>query len=287
MKSEQLIQKFIGYMKTKNKSKSTIIAYTKDLNQLAESDPKDLDKYTDKDIKTFINSLDLKPKTLSRKLNSFRTFYKYLEETKVISSNPAMNVEHPKIKVSLPRVLSPMEYLALRQVSHNNNRLYTMIELMLQTGIRIGELSRLKVIDVDIKKTKGYLHIEEYSTNPERTVELNAKAIEVLKEYMSSAAHIRNSKSLNIPLFATRDGKHIIIRNIRSSIDRAIDKAGIKDACVNDLRNTFIVHQLENHVPMEYITEMVGHKSKTTTARYIEVLDSEYKPKPGIKSVEI
>ena len=284
MSSQKLLNEFTNYLKSKRKSKSTIIAYTKDLSQLAESNGKKIKDFTSEDIQDFISTLSLTPKTVSRKLNSFRTFFRYLVETKQIPSNPAMEVPHPKYEPSKPRVLSPVEYLALRQVSKDNRRLYTMIELMLQTGIRIGELSRLKVSDVDIRKTKGYLHIAEFSTNPDRRIELNMAAIDLLDRYLTK--HHHNHKK-NAPLFATRDGKHIIIRNIRSSIDRAIDKAGIKSACVNDLRNTFIVHQLEKGVPVARVTEAVGHKSKTTTNRYLEILDKKYVPKPGVKISEL
>src|SRR5690606_37125704 len=110
---------------------------------------------------------------------------------------------------------------------------------------------------------KGYLYIEAYSTNPSRKVELNCKAVTALKKYMRTLQ--RTSKTS--PLFATRDGKPIIIRNIRSSIDRAIEKTGIKNACVNDLRNTFIVYQLNQGTPLQFVTDTVGHKSKSTTSR--------------------
>lgn len=283
MNSEKLINDFVRFLKNKRKSNSTILAYAKDLSQLAESNTKSLDKLTSDEIRKFITELALTPKTVSRKLNSFRTFYRFLADQKLISSNPAMEVAHPKFESNKPRVLSAIEYLALRQVSKDNMRLYTMIELMLQTGIRIGELSRIKLGDLDIKKTKGYLHIQEFSTNTERSIELNSAAIDLLLKYVETLP--RQNKTT--PLFATRDGKPIIIRNIRSSIDRAIAKAGIKDACVNDLRNTFIVHQLSKNVPIEKITEVVGHKSRSTTMRYVELLDAPYKPKSSAKISEL
>lgn len=279
MNNEKLINDFVRSLRSKRKSSSTILAYTKDLSQLAESSGKSLTKVESDDIRKFIAEINLTPKTISRKLNSFRTFYRFLLEQKSINKNPAMDVAHPKFESPKPRVLSAIEYLALRQVSKDNMRLYTMIELMLQTGIRIGELSRIRLGDLDIKKTKGYLNIQEFSTNPTRTIELNNAAMELLTNYVNTLP--RQSKST--PLFSTRDGKPIIIRNIRSSIDRAIAKAGIKDACVNDLRNTFIVYQLSKNVPVEKVTEVVGHKSRSTTMRYIELLSSPYRAKSSAK----
>lgn len=278
MKSNQLIAEFITYLKSKRKSNSTLIAYQKDLAQLAESTTKKLDELTANDVRQFIDSLKkFTPKTVSRKLNSYRTFYKYLKESNKISSNPAVEVPHPRLKTSKPRFLNSVEYLALRQVTQDNLRLSTMIELLLQTGIRIGELARLVVGDVDFSKSKGTLHVSANSTTPARDIELNSAAIKALKRYLKSS--IISTKNQNAPLFTTRDAKPIIIRNIRSSIDRGIDKAGIKNACVNDLRNTFIVQQLTKGVPLELITDYVGHRSKSTTQRYVSLVQGKYAPK--------
>lgn len=283
--NDKLINEFVNYLKSKRKSNATIIAYSKDLHQLSEKFSKEtpLKELTANDIRKFISEVDLKPKTLSRKLNSFRTFYKYLVDSKKISENPAMDVDHPKYTVTPPRVLTPVEYLALRQVTSDNARLYTMVELMLQTGIRIGELSRLKVGDVDLKKTRGYLSVTEYSTNPARTIELNNSATELLRKYLKTE---RSNAKPTDPLFATRDNNPIIIRNIRSSIDRGIEKAGIENACVNDLRNTFIYHQLKSGVPIDRVTDTVGHKSKSTTSRYLDLLE-DYQPRPNKKLADV
>jgi integrase/recombinase XerD len=276
--SDFLIKQFAEYLTTNKKSKSTVIAYSKDLLQLMEYTKKDLDKVTTEEMHQAISSMQdsgkFTPKTVSRKINSYRTFYKYLNSTGKMNHNPANEVKHPKLNPKQARILSSMEYLALREVSRDNPRLYTMIELMLQTGIRIGELSRIKLKDIDTKRSKGTIYIEEFSTNPARTIELNSKALSLLTQYIPT---LGNQPS-EYPLFPTREGKSIIIRNIRSSVDRAMNKAGIKNACVNDLRNTFIVAQLKAGVPVDVISDAVGHRSRNTTNKYLELLDEPYKP---------
>ena len=160
-----------------------------------------------------------------------------------------------------------------------------MIELLLQTGLRIGELSRLKLKHLNLANNsdREHLHVEPYSSIEARKVPLNLKAKKVIQDYLPSleADHEEH------PLFPTRDGNHIIIRNIRSSIDRAMAKAGIIDASVNDLRNTFIVNQLKAGVPMELIADVVGHRSKTTTQKYLELLNQDYFPTGQLQLAEI
>ncbi len=285
--SQILIQQFAEHLNNTSKSKSTVIAYSKDLFQLMEYTSKDLDKVNSDEIFTAVTVMQesgkFTPKTVSRKINSYRTFYKFLISQGHLNDNPASLVKHPKLNPKQARILSPMEYLALREVSRDNPRLYTMIELMLQTGIRIGELSRLQLKDVDVKKSKGEVNIAKFSTNPARTIELNPKGLALLKQYVPTLGN----QDGEYPLFPTREGRPIIIRNIRSSVDRAMNKAGIKSACVNDLRNTFIVAQLKAGVPIDVVSTVVGHRSRNTTNKYLELLDEPYKANGETKLADL
>lgn len=287
MDSKKVINDFILYLKRKKKSKSTLIAYKKDLEQISESNVrKSLADFSEQDLKHALkylsNTYAISPKTLSRKINSLRTFYRYLLEKKIIKSNPALNIQHPKYRIKKQRVLSKQEYLALRETSRDNSRLFLITELLLQTGIRIGELSRLKKSDVVIKGKKSYLNIDEFGSNPERKVPLNYKIRDYLEMYIAN-----DKRKKDAPLFYTKTGKAIEVRNIRSSIDRAIIKARIKNACVNDLRNTFIVHQLNNGASIDFVAEIVGHKNIATTTRYLELLTKKYRPLGVSEVVEL
>lgn len=286
--SKEIIVEFAAYLKQADRSESTVIAYTKDLDQLIEYSEVEvhlLDHAQLNEImQKMISELGFTPKTISRKLNSFRMFYKFLQESGKVSHNPAEKIDHPRFTPKEPRVLSAMEYLALREVTRSNPRLYTMIELMLQTGIRIGELSRLKIKDAHLTGSKPFLFIEEFSTNAAREVPVNTKLANTLKDYIAS---LPSKYTENSPVFGTREGKPIIIRNIRSSVDRAMVRAGIENACVNDLRNTFIVAQLKAGVPIDLVAEVVGHRSRVTTNKYLGLLGQEYKPNGENKIVEL
>ncbi len=286
MDTQTLINEFTTHLKRSNKTKSTIIAYQKDITQLSESNiNKSLIDFNETDVRNalsyFHNVKNLSAKTVSRKLNSIRTFYKFLEGKRLIMSNPAINISHPKFRAKKQRFLSRMEFLALREVSRENPRLFAMIELMLQTGIRIGELSRIKIKDVHLDTSKPFIYLEKFDSSPERNVPLSSKIAHELKEYLKIDS-VKN-KADN-PLFCTKSGKSIEIRNIRSSIDRAIIKAKIKNTCVNDLRNTFIVHQLNHGMSLTKVAEIVGHKNTVTTSRYLEILPKKYKPS-GVEGI--
>ena len=280
----QLHEDFINDLTSKGRSESTIIAYGKDIEQLIAylkkedlNDPAEVTIDNLEGFKKELEGKDYTPKSISRKINSIRTFFKFLASEKVISDNPSEKLSHPKFETKPPRVLTEMEYRALRDVSRTDIRLFSIVELLLQTGIRIGELTRLDIDD--IKDTKDgkfkYLVIKEYGSHPERKVPLNNSAMSAINEYIK----IR-PKSENNTLYVTKTGNPLLVRNIRTSIDRAFEKAGIKDAKVNDLRNTFIAHHLANGVSLVTVSRLVGHKRLSTTEKYLDLVKREENGSP-------
>lgn len=270
---------FVDDLKKKGRSESTIIAYGKDIEQLiqylSKGDISDFKTVTIDHLEAYKSELEkdnYTPKSISRKINSIRTFFKFLAATGEISENPSEKLSHPKFETKPPRVLTEMEYRALRDVSRTDIRLYSIVELLLQTGIRIGELTRLNLDD--IKETKDgkfkYLSITEYGSHPERKVPLNNSAVQAIDEYIK----IRPSSDENT-LYVTKTGNPLLVRNIRTSIDRAFEKAGIEDAKVNDLRNTFIAHHLANGVSLVTVSRLVGHKRLSTTEKYLDLIKKD------------
>lgn len=283
MENSEIINSFSTYLKRKGKAKSTLLAYVKDIEQLcSNTNNKSVIELSENDIKQCLEkwhkSGEFSVKTVSRKLNSIRTFYSYLSEKKFVTINPATSIHHPKFRTEKPRVLSKVEYLTLKDNCSDNLKLFTIVELLLQTGMRIGELSRLKVSDVNLNDST--ISIAEFSTIEARIVPLNNKTLKNLKLYLSTLER----KNKDVALFSTKNGKPIEVRNIRASIDKAIKKSKIKDASVNDIRNTFIVYQLSKGMSIDSLAEIVGHKSTATTVRYIQLLLKQYKDK-GIREI--
>lgn len=272
---------FIEGLKQKERSGSTIIAYSKDIEQLlayfSQKGIDDVTKVTIADLESFkesMNTAGYTPKSVSRKINSTRTFFRDLLENQIITENPAEKLAHPSFEMKPPRVLTIMEYRALRDVSRVDVRLYSIIELLLQTGIRIGELSALTIDDLresNDKKIK-YLYIKPAGSHLPRKVPLNKSAYSAIQNYLK----IR-PESEDDALFITKNGRPLLVRNIRTTIDKAFEKAGIKNAKVNDLRNTFIAHHLANGVSLTTVSKLVGHKRLSTTEKYINLINKDGK----------
>lgn len=270
---------FIDYLKKEKKSQSTILAYGKDLEQFIALLKKikivKLEDLQEEHIKIFLETLTKKkytPKSISRKLNSIRTFCKIMKQFDYMKDNPSINITHPKIEIKPPRVLSKFEYSTLRDTCKKDIRLNTIIEIMLQTGIRIGELARLEADHLNLDSARPEMKIVAYSNNRERWVPLNDAVIKVLKQYLK----IRGKSGANA-LFITKTGNPLLVRNIRTSINRAFQKAEIENAKVNDLRNTFIAHNLAHGANLLIISQIVGHKRISTTEKYLGLVEGENK----------
>lgn len=282
MDFDNLLSQFIKFLELKGRSKSTIIAYKKDIEQFfaylkTKPEIAKVEDLNTTKLQEYVESLKSSNaftlKTVSRKINSLRTLFKYLMVEGKIGINPATAVKHPKTALVTPRILSSMEYRAIRDVARLNLKHYTMIELLLQTGIRIGELSRLHRSDVIFNNDgKDYLFVDGFSTLPSRKVELNPLATMALQDYLNKTPE--GATNVSGYLFYTKTGKPVLIRNIRTALNRIFVKAGIKNATINDLRNTFIVCQLQNGMRIDRVAQIVGHRKISTTERYLSFLEN-------------
>ncbi len=279
----QLTEAFINALKSQHKSKFTIIAYKKDLEQfsgfLISKGVEDIRDVKKEIIEAFIKHLiDLSytKKSSSRKLNSIRTFFRYLKNEGVIAYNPALEVSHPKYTQPHPRTLTKLEYRALRDVAREDKRTYALIETLLQTGIKIGELANIRLQDIK----NSSLYIRPYGKNPEREIPLNKAAKKAIDDYLKTRGDGKSDF-----LFITRTGRPLLVRNIRQIIARCFRDVGIKDATVNDLRNTFIAYQIMNGASVEYIAKIVGHKRLSSTERFLNLVKNSVNKKEKLNEL--
>lgn len=268
-------QQFLQDLKAKGRASATVIAYGKDIEQFLEFLQKREGKLlpsdvSSEDIEEFKKNLSgerYTDKSIYRKINSIKSYFRFLRSTGVITENPANSVSHPKYELSEPRVLTKLEYRALRDACRADKRISTIVEVLLQTGMRISELANLEVEDVNLDQRQ--VHIKPQESHPGRIVPLNNAAITALREYLEIRPKTRQKT-----LFVTKTCRPFLVRNIRTAIDRYFRLAGIKDAKVNDLRHTFIVQQLAAGTPLVYVSQLVGHKRITTTEKYLKLLQT-------------
>lgn len=272
---KDFIDQYVNWLRESGKANATVIAYQKDIEQFTEfllrggvADPKQVNADHIEQYKQELQTLRYTDKSISRKLNSLKSFFRYLKANDTVGENPVQKVAHPKYKVAPPRILTPTEYRALRDACKTDPRMSAIIELLLQTGIRISELAALRIDDINLEKQE--IFITAHGSHPSRIVPLNDNAIQSIKDYQ-----VVRPRAKERTFFLTKSCRPFLVRNIRSAIDRYFKIAGIRDAKVNDLRHTFIVEQLRAGVPLVTVSQIVGHKRISTTERYLQFLDME------------
>lgn len=266
---KNLVPKFVESLKTKGRSPSTVIAYRADLEQLVaflltKNKPL-LEQVMSSDLESFRDTLlsqKYTPKSVSRKLNAIKTFFRWLVSEGLSTTDASTAVSHPKVESSLPKFLSQLEYRALRDVVRADTRIAAMIELILQTGMRISEVANLKTADVK----DSTIRVEAYATQAERTIPLNKPAKDSLDTYMVNRPKVESEY-----VFISKTGKPIAVRNIRAAIDRYMQRAEIPNYSVNDLRTTFMIESIKAGVDLVLLSQVSGHKRLSTTERYLEL----------------
>ena len=280
-------QEFIKFLQKNGRATATVLAYAKDIDQLIEflakigiTDIKNVEADHLEQFKQSLKDEKYTLKSISRKLNSIKSFFKYLIGEGILTASPALTVSHPKYDITPPRILSPLEYRALRDATRDDVRMYAIVEFLLQTGLRIGELANIQLQDISIEKSN--LKVRAYESHDARKVPLNRTAKEAVEKYVAA-----RPKTKNTTLFVTKTGNPFLIRNIRTAVNRYFRIAGIENAKVNDLRHTFVVEQLKAGVPIVELSHMVGHKRLSTTEKYLEFIGGAQTEPKKIKIAEL
>lgn len=166
----------------------------------------------------------------------------------------------PRRTRPLPRVLSRTEVLALADaVPNRRHRLAVLI--LYAAGLRVSELVRANVQDVDLEGLT--LHVRDAKGGRDRLTILSAQLADEL-------AWVCRSRPGGAPLLPARDGTRLSARSIQHVVERAATRSGL-DASCHTLRHSFATHLLENGTDIRFIQELLGHAKIETTTRYTHV----------------
>ncbi|UCH45259.1 MAG: tyrosine recombinase XerC [Nitrospiraceae bacterium] len=265
---------FIYYLKTEQGvSPHTLRAYTEDLKEFIsfiDKKPNDIDNL---DIRTFLAALHhrkLKKSSISRKLATIRSFFKFLHREGYVKKNPAKLVSSPRVPKSLPRFLDIDEAFSLMNTPRGDTfkptRDKAILELLYSSGLRVSELTSLDVIDLDSKES--VLRVKGKGRK-ERIVPIGSKAMEALQNYLPERISLKKKSPA---LFLNNRGGRLTQRSVSRILvqySRMINLKG--DLSPHTLRHTFATHLLHEGADLRSIQELLGHASLSTTQKYTHV----------------
>ncbi|GAB4450273.1 MAG: site-specific tyrosine recombinase XerD [Bacteroidia bacterium] len=289
MKNEQedkILKAFKSYlMLEKNLSTLSTEAYLSDImklnNYLKTSTSYDLISTDTQSIKNFIQILfesGFEASSISRIISGIKAFYSYLNYAEIIQNNPAENIETPKTRRKIPSVLSIDEIeKMIAQIDRSTaegERNYAIIETLYGCGLRVSELTELKISHINFKE--DFVKIIGKG-NKERLVPLGKIAKNaILNYYNHYRKQINVDKKYEDVLFLNKFGKPLSRIMIFYIIKDLAQKAGIqKKISPHTLRHSFATHLIEGGANIRAVQELLGHSSITTTEIYTH-LDREY-----------
>ncbi|EPY2271335.1 site-specific tyrosine recombinase XerD [Clostridium sporogenes] len=273
---KNIIEIYIKDLQKKNLSKNTLEAYRRDVEKFSEFVKSREEKILSVDtvtIMAFVQYLQRERRATSsivRNIVSIRNFYKYLIKKNMVSEDPTLGYEIPKIERTIPKILSVEEVdklLNSPDSSKKGLRDKSMLELMYATGVKITELLNLNIYDINLKfnyiKCRG-------SKKRERIIPIGSYAVKCLKNYLEvrPAINVYNLDYLFLNLKGTqmtRQGFWKIIKFYakEASIDKEIDSY--------TLRHSFAVHLLQNGADIKSVQELLGHKDLAATQIYSSI----------------
>jgi len=291
---KKYIELYAFFLKNeKNYSNYTIVSYRNDLIQffnylklyriLKDDKIEDVDRSVMRKYIVYLKKSDYSARSISRKISTVRSFFKFCLREGIIKVNPTINLITPKIDKKLPYFLYLQEVNKLIETPLKNTifgiRDRAILELLYGTGIRVGELVNLNICNIDLYE-KTIIVFGKGSK--ERILPLGNPSIRAIQEYLTSRNLFEKKLFVNKndleALFLNRLGGRLTTRSIRRIIIKYMKMAGLnKKISPHVLRHSFATHLLGGGADLRSVQELLGHKSLSTTQIYTHITKERLK----------
>lgn len=238
------------------------------------------DRATAADLREFsyhLRDQGLAPSSIRRTLSAVRTYFRFLLAEGLIEADPSEQLESPRTWRRLPDVLSREEAERLLEAPDPSHRLYwrdrAMLEVAYASGVRVSELTGLKVRDVDLEE--GFASVYGKGSK-ERLVPVGGAAVRAVATYLRELRpRLERGRGEGV-LFLNARGAPLTRMGVWKILRKHVESAGIaRRVTPHTLRHTFATHLLEGGADLAAVQEMLGHADIATTQIYTHV-DREY-----------
>jgi len=218
------------------------------------------------DIRNYLDKLARAHKSASTLNSAYSSLQFYFG--KIMPRRFFIHIPRAKKPQKLPQVLTQTEIKRLLGTIINVKH-KLLLALMYSSGLRISEVVKLKVKDLDF--ANQILYVRQGKGNKDRQTILSAILLDVLQKYT-------NHHATNDYVFTSNRGSYLSQRAVQKVFSKALKQAKIKkDATCHSLRHSFATHLLENGTNIRYIQELLGHKRLETTQIYTKVASNKLK----------
>jgi site-specific recombinase XerD len=268
------------YLASRNLRQNTRREYLTDIHHLlvflCSEDIRDAQAVSLGNLNKYLALLDkqgLSGSSRRRKASSFKSFFGFLYQSGIIPTNIATQIIAPKKETKTPRVLSESEYQRLQLVVANEPRDAAIIELLLQSGIRLSELTNLTINDIELpnkisqdQENIGVLYIRNGKGGKGRVLALNYKACRAVRNWLK----VRPNHKVPA-LFTSKFKRPITQGGYQWLVQEYFKKAGIANAHVHSIRHSFATAHVRKGTNLRVVQEMLGHADLKTTSVYVSL----------------
>ncbi len=278
----QPIREFLAHLSAeRGLSQNTVASYRRDLagfeKHLLDRNGRDLLSADRRDIASFLareTARGMRWATVSRRLATLRSFYKFLAAEGIVPESPARDVPMPRRGARLPSVLRPAETERLLGGSgegeETSARDEAILEVFYACGLRVSELAGLRRGDVNFRF--GFVKVRGKG-GKERIVPLGRPASRALTAYLETSATARKGMAPDKePLFLSRKGGPLSRSALYRRVRRAASRRGLsRRVGPHTLRHSFASHLVAGGADLRTVQELLGHSSVATTQVYTHV----------------
>ncbi|WP_342271338.1 tyrosine-type recombinase/integrase [Candidatus Tisiphia endosymbiont of Parasteatoda lunata] len=219
-----------------------------------------------------------KVSSINRNIQSLRNFFQFMSSQEHLKKNPSEKIKFlRRIRRIQPQALTKKDIHKLLSVtshfSHGTQkRNYAIIQLLLQTGIRVGEIVNLEIRDLTLYDRSGEIRIVNAKGGKERTIPLNNYARKALRNYLGekkSDEKFNEALDKRRAVFLSKQNKKMTVRAVQKIVSKLANKAGIENLSPHTLRHTFAINYLRsNSKCLVELSTLLGHESLDTTSIY-------------------
>ena len=286
---QEVIDEYIASLSLKEQGRSgtnqnTVVAYRNDLNQvcsyLKRQQIENWLQVTHEHIAGYVlemrDAQAYRPATIARKMAALKTFFRYLQSTGIITSDPIEKLDTPRIQRELPHILSQEQISNLfRQVDVETpagKRDFAMLHMLYATGMRVSELISLNLSDFDAERATIVCPGRNGRSRRERVLPLSTTAVESTKRYLETA---RLGLIARHPeeqaLFLNHHGERLTRQGFWLIIKGYARQAGITEITPHMLRHSFAILMLQGGMELRSVQELLGHAHISTTQVYSQL----------------
>lgn len=267
------IQKFLAAKKIEGCSKRTDEYYEQVLNCFKKNINKFITNIETEDVRIYLANYQRINNCSNVTLDNIRrilsSFYKWLENEDYIIKSPLNRIHKVKAPIIVKTVFTDEEIELIRNDLSNNKRNHAIVNLLISSGIRIGELVNLNIDDINLSNRTG---IVKGKGNKERIIYFDVKTKISLEKYLQA----RSDK--NIALFVSekkyglgKENNRVTINNTESIIRESGKRLNISKAHPHKFRRTIATKAIDKGMPIEQVQKLLGHTKIDTTLHYAQV----------------